>query len=380
MGKRELLLILGFVMVGAVVYQATAPPPDPNTRSLSISRFLDHVRREIRGNRASTELTTDSTIPVDREVTELRVTGYINEIEIVGEDRRDVEVSLRVNSNAFDEGEAKKYAERTALITDHAGTSLVLRIEYPREGRQRASLSMKVPARLRARIESRAAKLSIAGIAGVEATNSGGDATIKDVPGRVAITHRGGSIAIADVASLKFTGRNADVKLKGVRGDASIIMEQGGEMTASELAGPLDVESRNADVTLENLEPTRGPIRVNATNGTITMNGIKAETRVDGRNAELQIAMSGAVPIVIYSEGEDISLTPPPGGFRLDAVIIDGKIEPDSLLKDLGLEVSRDAGTNEARASGPARGGGPTITVRTTRGDFALREADKPEK
>ena len=32
MGKRELLLVLVFVIVGAVVYQATAPPPEPGTR------------------------------------------------------------------------------------------------------------------------------------------------------------------------------------------------------------------------------------------------------------------------------------------------------------------------------------------------------------
>ena len=39
MGKRELLLIFCFVIVGVVVYQATARPPAPGERGLSLSPF-----------------------------------------------------------------------------------------------------------------------------------------------------------------------------------------------------------------------------------------------------------------------------------------------------------------------------------------------------
>ena len=53
MGKRELLLIFCFFIVGVVVYQATARPPAPGERGLSLSRLIESARREIRGNRAS---------------------------------------------------------------------------------------------------------------------------------------------------------------------------------------------------------------------------------------------------------------------------------------------------------------------------------------
>ena len=36
MGKRELLLVVGFVIVGVVVYQVTAPPPAPGERGFSL--------------------------------------------------------------------------------------------------------------------------------------------------------------------------------------------------------------------------------------------------------------------------------------------------------------------------------------------------------
>ena len=383
MGKRELLLIICFVIVGAVVYQATAPPADPNEKGFSLSRFLEMARREVRGNRASAVVTRSSTIPIDREVTEVRIIEFLSEVEILGEDRADVEASLRVHSSAYDDGEAKKYADETVLKQDRTASSLTLAVGYVQgrhTGRQRATLTLKIPNRLRARIETRPGKLSITNVASVEATNSGGETTIKNVEGRVAISHRGGSMTIENVGALKLTGRSSEVKLLGVKGDASIVMEQGGELRGANLGGPLDIECRNADVTLENLEGTRGPIRVNAINGTVTMNGVKSETRVDGRNAELNIAMTGAAPIAIYSDGEEVGLTPPPGGFRLDAVVVDGRMAPDTAFKDLGLEVTTDRDNKESRASGAVRGGGPTITVRTTRGDLTLREPGKTEK
>jgi DUF4097 and DUF4098 domain-containing protein YvlB len=384
MGKRELLLIVCFVIVGVVVYQATAPPSGPNDKGFSFSRIIEAARREIRGNRARVEVATTSTIPVDAAVTEVRVVGpLISDVQITGEDRPDIHTSLLVVSNAYDDAEARQYANQTTLKPDRAGTSLVLRVEYPtgrHTGRQRATLALKIPSRMRARIESRPGKISIAGIAGLEATNAGGETVIRQIAGRVAVTHRGGSITIEDVATLKFTGRGTELKLKGVSGDASIMLEQGGNLRASQLSGPVDVESRNAEITLENLDATRGPIRVNAINGEVSMSGIKSETRVDGRNAELDITMAGAAPIAIYSEGEKVALTPPPGGFRLDAVVLDGQITPEALFKSLGLELVSDAGTKESRVSGAARGGGPTITVRTTRGDLILRERDAPDR
>jgi hypothetical protein len=379
MGKRELLLIIGFIVVGTIVYQATAAPPGPNDKSFSFGRLIDHVRREIRGNRSSTELTTTSTFPIADEVDEIRVTGYVVDVQITGEDRPDVQATLKVHSRGYTDEEAKQFAEQTVLKSDPAGSSLAFSIHYPtgrNTGRQQATLSLAVPQRLRARLESRPGRLSIANVAGVEASNSGGDAALKNITGRVTMTHRGGPITIENVASLKFTGRSTELTLNGVTGDTSILMEQGGEMKSSGLNGPLDVESRNAELTFENLETTRGPIRVNAQNGTVTMKGLQADTRIDGRNAELNITMSAAAPVTIYSEGEEVSLTPPPGGFRLDAVAVEGRITPEPMLKTLGLAVDAADGAKEARASGAVRGGGPTITVRTTRGDLLLRERD----
>jgi hypothetical protein len=375
MGKRELLLIVGFVIVGAVVYQATAPPPGPNDKGFSFSRLIDAARREIRGNRASTELTTTSTETLTADITELRLLGSL-EAEVIGEDRTDIATSLRIRSNAYDEAEARKYAQASTLVTDRAGSSLSMRVKYPREGRQWGYLTVRVPSRLRVRTEG-IAKTVISGVAGVEMTNSRSDVTIKRIAGRVTFNHRGGTVSIEDVDSLKFTGRGTELKVRGVRGDASILFEQGGELNASGLSGAVDVESRNADVTLSGLEAARGPIRVNVNAGSLKLEGLRTDTRIDGRNAELEIAVSRAAPIAIYSDGDDVLLTPPATGYRLDAVVVDGQIAPEALVTSLGLERRDTKEPREVRASGAVGGGGPTITVRATRGDLTLREREK---
>ena len=87
--------------------------------------------------------------------------------------------------------------------------------------------------------------------------------------------------------------------------------------------------------------------------------------------------MSRAAPIAIYSDGDDVLLTPPATGYRLDAVVVDGQIAPEALVTSLGLERSDTKEPREVRASGAVGGGGPTITVRATRGDLTLREREK---
>ena len=208
-------------------------------------------------------------------------------------------------------------------------------------------------------------------VAAVEIAGTRGEVTLSQIAGRIQVSHRGGEVTIEDAGSLDFNGRAGSLKLTGVRGDTSIKMDGGGEITAANLAGSLDLESRNTDVTLENLESTRGPIRVNSIAGSVTMKGLKSEARIDVRNAEVKVAMTGAAAVAIYAENDRVSLTPPPGGFNLDALVIDGEITPAERIGQLGLRATRE-NDKEARVVGAVKGGGPTITVRSTRGDLEL--------
>jgi hypothetical protein len=376
MGKRELLLVICFVVVGVVVYQVTAPTPAPGERGLSLGRLIEAARREVGGNRAMAELTTTTTHALTSEITELRITGSISEVEVQGEDRSDIESTLFVNSRAYNDAEAKQYAGESKLVADQTASALILRMQFPTPGRQRSTVKLKVPARLRIRVEPGSGTLDVKNVAAVEIAGTRGEVTLSQIAGRVEVSHRGGEVTIQDAGSLDFNGRAGSLKLTGVRGDTSIKMDGGGEITVANLAGSLNLESRNTEVTLENLESTRGPIRVNSIAGSVKIKGLKSEARIDVRNAELDVAMTGAATVAIYTENDRVALTPPPGGYTLDVLVIDGEIKPAERISELGLRATRE-NDKEARLVGAIKGGGPTITVRATRGNLELMSRDE---
>ena len=375
MGKRELLLVVCFLIVGVVVYQATARDSAPGERGLSLGRLIEAARREVGGNRAVADLTTTSTHNLTAEMTELRLTGPISEVVVEGEDRSDVESTVSVNSRAYNDAEAKQYAQESKLVADQTASALILRMQFPTPGRQRATLKLKVPTRLQIRVEPGSGTLEVKNVAAVEIAGTRGEVKLTRIAGRIQVSHRGGEVTIEDAGSLDFNGRAGSLKLTGVRGDTAIKMDGGGEINVARFAGSLDLESRNTDVTLENLESTRGPIRINSIAGSVTVKGLKSEARIDVRNAEVKVVMAAPAPVAIYSENDRVSLTPPPGGFTLDALVIDGEITPAERITQLGLRATRE-NDKEARVVGAVKGGGPTITVRSTRGDLELATQD----
>jgi hypothetical protein len=82
----------------------------------------------------------------------------------------------------------------------------------------------------------------------------------------------------------------------------------------------------------------------------------------------VDVIVDRAVPLAIYSDGrETVSLTPPAGGYTLDAVASHSEITV--------AEGTVPVATNgqEQRATGAVKGGGPTITIRTARGPITVR-------
>ena len=90
---------------------------------------------------------------------------------------------------------------------------------------------------------------------------------------------------------------------------------------------------------------------------------ITAETE----RTTLKLTPGAAVAITATTEHDAIELTLPPGGILLDAQATNGDIRtPDGLIA-----VQRTG--EDARASGPLRGGGPRVMLRTSRGDITVR-------
>jgi hypothetical protein len=382
MGKRELLLILGFIVFGAVVYQVTAGPADPARSNWSFGGMIQKIRREVSSNSASAKSQTTVNAPVPDSVHELRIVMRSGRITVAGEDRDDVAITVDVSSTGYDQAEAERLAKATAVKLDQAGAILIATVDYPVEGRQTASLEIKLPKRLTLRLDEKSGVLTVSDVGGVVIGAARGETKIARIDGPVQITQRGSVITMEDVESIRLnTFSGAEARIAKVRGDASFIL-QGGELRAEELTGVIEIESRNTDVRLEKLEQNRGTIRINANNGEIVLEGLQTETRIDGRDADIRVTQSKAAVLSIYNDGDEpIELTVPPDGFIIDAVSTEGKLTVDNALESAGIKVtgtgsSSGTGTTprqEYRANATVRGGGPTLTLRATRGDISLR-------
>src|SRR5687768_7980855 len=165
MGKRELLLAVAFVVVGLVVYQFTAPPPDPNARGFSLGRIIEGMRREVRGRPESAEVTQTFTRPSSDSMREVRIRMDIGAIAITGEDRDDIQAEFHVSSNGYDKAEAEKLAKESTLKFDEAGGVLIIATDYPEAGSQRGTLQLKVPSGLGVRLDSKNGELTITNVA-----------------------------------------------------------------------------------------------------------------------------------------------------------------------------------------------------------------------
>jgi len=227
------------------------------------------------------------------------------------------------------------------------------------------ALTLAVPRRLIVRAEPHIGHLVVTNVAGMEASSSRGETRISGLSGSLRLTHTAGALEISDIGSLKLTARNSRGSVQNVRGQATID-GTGSALTLSGIAGPLEIEARNTDLTLEAGAELKPPLRVNLTGGQLRARGLRIETRIDGRNADVSVALDAAAPMTIYNLG-GIAVTAPPGGYTLDAVATDGHVT----VEDGAVPATEGP---DSHAEAQIRGGGPLLTLRATRGPIEVRK------
>jgi Putative adhesin len=376
MGKRELVLIVVFVVLGVCVYQFTAPAPPPGSEDVSIGGIVNKLRRNIRGARETAPADWSQTTPVDPAIRELRINiSRPNDLTVTGEERADIAIEVHAIGRGYDEAEAKATAATARLRVERAGDALVVGFDQgpqrglPRNARlEQLTIVLKVPQRLALRVEPHFGRFTAANVASAEIMGSRGETRIRNTAGHLALSHTGGKLEIDGAGSLKLTGRNSAGSIARVNGTATLDLN-GGELHVEAIVGPFDVEARNAELTIDAGKTAKPPFRFNGTGGQLRVSNLRTEARIDGRNEEIEVQLAAAAPVTIYSTGEDIVLVAPPAGYTLDAVATEGRL-------DIGDGTLKPAEDGESRVSGAVRGGGPTISLRATRGDITVR---KPE-
>jgi len=377
MGKRELVLIALFAVVGIVVYQFTAPPPPPGSEEVSVGGIFQRFKRSVQGPRETKTTESKDVVDVEATVRLLRISfAYGNDLTIVGSDRKDISIESKITGRGYDQAEATAIAETAKLkieqtseaVSMTAAANLPGRRNGPRAFVSQASYTINIPRRLAVRLEPHSGQLNVRDIAAIEIMGSRGPTTLSNIEGHIVLSQTGSRLEIDGAGSLKLTSRNATGVIKRISGTVSMDAT-GAETRIEDLVGPLDIEARNAELTIDAAKLSKAPFRFNATGGRLRIENLKTESRIDGRRTDIEVELSGAAPITIYSTEETIIVTPPSGGYALDAVATEGNLT----IEDGEFKVPTEG---EQRVTGNVRGGGPALTLRANRGDIRVRKAE----
>jgi hypothetical protein len=132
MGKRELVLIALFVVMGIVVYQFTAPPPPPGSEGFSFGSMVQKLKRGVQGAREMATAATSQSLPVGASVRLVRLNiPRNNSLTITGSDRADLAVEMQVTARGFDQAEAKAAAAGAKVTIEQAGDAISVTTTWP---------------------------------------------------------------------------------------------------------------------------------------------------------------------------------------------------------------------------------------------------------
>ncbi len=363
MGKRELLIIAGFVAIGALVYQFTAPP-STGTSSFSFANIFNEARREMRGNPGRANVTHTATIPLEAGHRELRILRVSQSVTVVGENRNDIEYALTVSSDGPDDETAKAYADKTVFERDDVAESLVLRVSYPDEASQQSTLVVKVPARLAVRVEN-AVGVTMTGVATAHIESASGEVTLTDIAGAVTGTHQDGDVTVTNAGSVKLRLVRLQSKFENVTAGLTLDVRDG-ECTILTSAGAVEVDSQRAEITVTG---HRGPTIVRGTDGRVTLNSPAAESKVDMRRAEVEVTLTGNAPVTILTTDQTARvIIKDTASVELDAMSTGGKIQ----AADVNLTPDT-VGENTKLVHTFGTGRASRVTIRNTRGEIVVR-------
>lgn len=365
MGKRELLIIVAFAVVGAVVYQLTAPPAT-GTSSFSLGDIFKEVRREVRGSPGRGSFVHKATLPAPAALRELRLIGVAGTVQVVGEDRDAIDYEFTVESNGPDDAGAAELAKETRLERDALGDAIVLRARYPDPGSQTATIILKVPTRLGVRVES-GRGITISNVATAHLEGNRGNVTLNGITGAVTGIHQDGDFTVTGARSVKLRLLRSRGVIAKVA-DGLILDVRDGDCKISDSAGALEVDETRADISISQ---HRGAVTVRGTDGRVTVDRPTTDTRVDTRRAEVEMVMDRAVTATILTTDEPVRLmlvgTP---AFLLDAAATVAAIQ----ATDFGL--TPEISAPDARLSHTfGSGSNVRVTIRNTRGDIIIRKS-----
>ncbi len=363
MGKRELFIVLTFLVAGMIVYRVTVPSAPETGRRLSVNGIIDLVRGGGRSPRAVITLSRDASLALVPGTTEVRLSG-LSTVVVTGEARDDLSYDLTVESSGSDSVAAEALARQVTLVRDDVGPVLALSLGGPPEARVDGALTIRVPAGLQVRIDG-SRHTTVRGVAGVVLDRIVGDVSVTDA-GSVEGTHRNGTLTIAGADRVMLGLAESRASFSDVREQATIVGRNGvAAFTAS--AASIAIDGTGMATRIDDSAAT---IAVSGTDGEITIARPRGPLEIDVRRTTVSLAIDEPVAGTVFTTERSVDVAVAPGvPFSVDARTVDG-----GAIRAQGLGASTEilpTGATLVHTIDDV----PSIAIRNRRGDIVIAEA-----
>ena len=365
MGKRELLLISAFLVVGLLAWRLTAPPAEPGAKGFSLQRMVESIRSELQSHDTRAEVAAHTTAAVSDTVGTIEVDEFSGPVVIEGVEGATLEASLRGTVFGADEAQASAFAAATTVRVEAGADTLRLTFDRPEMKRSpRLELTVRVPRRVSVKATSRGGRLEARNLGGLEFESRRSTVLVAAVSGLVKGSQRDNDLEIADVGQLELSTRRVDVRIERVAGNVKGEADDG-QWLVRDVGGAVTLESEGADLSLERLG---GGLDFNTSDGHLTVRDEVGNVRGESRRCRLTFRIAGPGTLDVTSEDATVELeVDPAAGARLDLRAEDATVRaPEGTLR---ID-SRDAVTE---ALGTVGSGGRLFKVRSRRGDITVR-------
>jgi hypothetical protein len=360
MGKRELLIAAGFLVAGVVAYFLTAEPAERPVLRHSLPAMVDEWRQNAAQSAARETVQTIGTRTLDRQVSEVRVSGFTR-VHVIGEDRQDATWTLSAEASGPSAEAAREAARKTTVAEDRLGDSLLLSPKSPENSRQTSELTVRLPAGMAVRVES-SRRVTVERAGRVRLEGLVGDVTLTSITGAITGSHRNGTLEITDAANVTLNLNGSKTTATGVSGEL-VLTARNGDIRLVRSTGSTSVDCNNVTLTID--EPA-GPVRANVGTGALVITRPRGEVQADVRNARGDLSLDRAVPVTLVGQSATLAVALADAlPISVDATITDGKIDASAI----GLSPERVGnGAHLEHAFGTAA----RVTLRGTRGEIVI--------
>jgi len=365
MGKRELVIIAAFVLIGVVAYQFTAPAPKDGEEAFSLRKLFSEFKRDVSANNATARVTKAGTIALRPDLKSLRIsTERSVPVTIIGEPRTDIAYEMPVESTGPDEASARAYAEKSLLFEDDLGAVLGLTTKFPDEGTQTAKLTLHVPERLLVRVEG-SSRVQVSKVAGVDLRNIAGETSVSDVQA-VTGTHRAGDLTVSDAATVDLTLVSSRAKIRAVTQSVQL-NARNGECAISNSTGTIAVTAANVELAIDHHE--KGAIRVTGELGRVTLSAPATAVSIDARRMLVDLKLEQTLPedITVITSEEPLRVT-----ISGDAALVIDAVANDGAVKVTDFDWTPSKNDRAARLTTTVGRGGARAVLRNTGGDIVI--------